>query len=86
MNYLKAVFWDYPQFTDEKYLSEKIKGSDDIFRWILSRFLEYGRAIDTMKYFSIYQINTNIDKIKIRPETRRKWKRLIEVYDTDNRK
>jgi hypothetical protein len=81
MNYLKAIFWDYPQFTDEDYLLNSIKlANKDRFNWILYRFLEYGRAIDTLKYFDLEKIKEKLDELKLKPYTKKKWKRLIEVY------
>jgi hypothetical protein len=81
MNYLKAVFWDYPEFTDETKLMELLRiQNPDVVNWIMYRFLEHGRAIDTLKYFSIYDIKNNIDNIKLKQPTLNKWKRLIEVY------
>lgn len=82
MNMLKAVFWDYPDFTNSEKLRILIKDNRnrDIYLWVLYRFLEYGRAIDTFKYFKISEISKDIDKLKLRPYTRKKWNRLIEVY------
>jgi len=88
MNYLNAVFWDYPQFTNENYLKNIIQESKDdtLYLWILSRFLEYGRVVDTLNYFSIDEISKNISKLKLRPYTQKKWKRMIEVYGKTDRK
>jgi hypothetical protein len=40
INYLKAVFWDYPQFTDENYLwkqeSIKIRESENFLSLLKS--------------------------------------------------
>jgi len=87
MNYLNAVFWDYPQFTDSKYLYETLKneGNASLHNWILKRFLEYGRAVDTMKYFSLHELAEKIDALKLSPYAHRKWKRLLEVYGCSKR-
>jgi len=82
MNYLKAVFWDYPQFADEEslkiYLKQKQKKS--LHMWIMSRFLEYGRVVDTLKYFTINEIAESLPELKISSYTLIKWKRMIELY------
>jgi hypothetical protein len=83
MNYLKAVFWDYPQFLDEDKLLEILHSSNpEIINWFMYRFLEHGRVIDTFKFFSIMDIKNNIGKIKLKQQTLNKWKRLIEVYES----
>ncbi len=82
MNYLKAVFWDYPQFTDEDKLRNylKKKNKESLHMWIMSRFLEYGRVVDTLKYFTINEIAENIPKLSLTSYTLKKWKRMIELY------
>lgn len=82
MNFLRAVFWDYPQFCSEKNLKRKLKNSrgTDIYLWIMRRFLEYGRVIDTLKYFSLEEINNYLAELKISSYTQKKWRRVIEVY------
>ena len=84
MNYLKAVFWDYPQFTDEeslkKYLNEE---KSSLYTWIMYRFLEYGRVVDTLKYFNIKEIAEFLPKLKLSNYTITKWKRMIELYGKD---
>ncbi|MEW6619091.1 MAG: hypothetical protein AB1422_07070 [bacterium] len=88
MNYLKAVFWDYPQFTNKenlkKYLQEEKNSSS--YLWILKRFLEYGRVIDTITYFKIDEIAQQLHNLKLTPYTYRKWTRMIEVYGKPHRK
>jgi hypothetical protein len=79
---LKAVFWDYPEYNDEKKLREAIAAKPDIKKWILSRFLEHGRVIDTLKFFDIGEIDRMINSIRISENARKKWLRLIEVYGT----
>jgi len=84
MNYLKAAFWDYPQFTEEvtirSYLQER-KGST-LYFWLMSRFLEYARVVDTMKFFTIGEIAAQLPHLKLRPYTRKKWTRMVEIYGT----
>lgn len=82
VNMLKAVFWDYPQFTDEGYLREALRENEYgfMFKWILSRFLERARVVETFKYFSIETIATHLSSLRLPPSTRKKWLLLIEVY------
>jgi cephalosporin-C deacetylase-like acetyl esterase len=59
MNYLKAVFWDYPQLTNREQLLKFIqesKKSKKVYRWLLKRFLEHARVVDTLEYFSLQEI------------------------------
>jgi hypothetical protein len=82
MNYLKAVFWDYPQFSDEETLKNYLKQQLDKsqYLWIISRFLEHGRVVDTLKFFTINEIKENLPKLKLSNYTLVKWKRMIELY------
>ena len=82
MNYLKAVFWDYPQFAEEEGLRDYLKQKQEksLYLWIMSRFLEYGRVVDTLKYFTINEIAENLPKLKLSDYTLIKWKRMIEIY------
>ncbi len=82
MNYLKAVFWDYPQFSDEKSLKNYLKKQLDksLYLWIISRFLEHGRVVDTLQFFTINEIKENLPKLKLTDYTLVKWKRMIELY------
>jgi hypothetical protein len=84
MNYLKAVFWDYLQFTekDDFKLSFKDNIGSNIYRWIMSRFLEHGRV----KYFNLLEITEQSPKLKLSSSTYKKWLRLIEVYGIDSEK
>ncbi len=85
---LQAVFWDYPQFLDENNLASIIhtEKDSDIYRWIMNRFLEHGRVVDVLKFFTIQEISQNLDKLKLTDYATQKWKRLIEVYGTAKRK
>ena len=85
VNYLKAVFWDYPQFTDIHFLKDLIRKNKKkkIFLWILARFLEHGRVVDTFKFFHLDEIVENFPKVKLSPYSKKKWQRIIEVYSHD---
>lgn len=85
MNCLKGVFWDYPQFDTEEKVSQALsesKGQGDIqlYRWIMRRFLECCRVVDTLKLFPVRSMNEHFPVLRLRPDTRQKWDRLIEVY------
>ena len=82
MNYLKAVFWDYPQFSNEENLKHYLKQKLDksLYLWIISRFLEHGRVVDTLQFFTINEIKENLPILKLSDYTRVKWKRMIELY------
>jgi hypothetical protein len=79
---LMAVFWDYPKFADEDYLREYLeeKKGENVYYWVMNRFLEYGRVVDTFSFFSIEEISENLDKLKLSKYAVKKWKRMIEVY------
>lgn len=82
MNFLNSVFWDYPEFTNEKNLKKLIQKNKQtpLYLWIMNRFLEYGRVIDVFNFFTIQEINQNIDKLKPTDYTLKKWKRILEIY------
>ncbi len=82
-NFLKAVFWDYPEFTDEKSLAKLIPGefeNIDLRRWFLYRFLENGRVIDTVKYFSLKEIEENLKFLKLSDYALEKWNWILKTY------
>ena len=79
MNFLNAVFWDYPRFTDPEYLQNVIRENAEKRMWILKRFLERGRVVDTWKYFTMPEIAENIPDLQLRPHALKKWKRMIDV-------
>jgi hypothetical protein len=79
---LKRVFWDYDEFQDENKLLQFLKENkhnESVYLWIMSRFLEYGRVVDTIKIFSLEEIKENIDKVKISERSKKKWKRILEL-------
>ena len=82
MNFLKAVFWDYPQFTQEEAVKSSLKGNmgSNIYLWIMGRFLEHGRVVDIFNYFKIQEIAEHLPKLKLTSYTLKKWLRMIEVY------
>jgi len=88
MDYLNAVFWDYPRFTDGKCLKKYIKQNkcNDGYKWVLGRFLEHGRVVDTFKYFSISEIADLLPLLKLSDYSLKKWKRMIQVYNEIKRK
>ncbi|MBU0566705.1 hypothetical protein KKC52_01470 [bacterium] len=88
MNYLKAVFWDYPRWTDVDNLKKTLleNKNNRIYLWILNRFLEYGRVVDTISYFKIDEISKHLPELKLTPYTDKKWKRIIEVYGPSQRR
>ena len=88
MNYLNAVFWDYPQYQDGESLRKIIQDrkNPNLSLWILTRFLEYGRVVDALGYFSLREISEQLPKLKMRPATLKKWKRILEVYGSPERR
>ena len=86
MNSLNSVFWDYPKFTDPRYLRNIIqRRADQKTRlWILKRFLEYGRVVDTWDYFSMAEIAKHFSELNLSPYAHKKWQRMIAVYGESN--
>jgi hypothetical protein len=81
MNYLNAVFWDYPEFTNPETIRQHLQeGNQRVRRWILTRFLEHGRVVDTLKFFPLEAISRELSQLKLTPYTYKKWKRIVEVY------
>lgn len=82
MDYLKAVFWEYPQYSERESLISILKEKSNLYLylWIMRRFLEYGRIVDILGYFKIEEIAEYLQKLKLTPYALKKWKRLIEVY------
>lgn len=84
-NYLKAVFWDYPNLTDPKKIKKVIaearqRDEGKTLFWIMARFLEYGRVKDTAQFFRIQEIQDNLPFLKLSQRSKRRWQKLIEVY------
>jgi prevent-host-death family protein len=83
---LKAVFWDNPDLANEKkfaaFLRRRRETKDAwALEWALTRFLEHGRAVDAMKYFGLDEIHGMLPKLRLSPYTRKKWTRILEVYE-----
>jgi len=82
-NPLKAVFWDYPELTDESVISNKIAEArkavvQDALRWYLARFLERGRAVDTLRFFTLEEIRRHLPSLKISPRAVARWTKILE--------
>jgi len=85
MNTLKAVFWDYPALASPPGLSaflNKHKAQPRVYRWLLRRFLEHGRAVDVLSYFSVREISDALPGLRLTPYSRKKWRRIVEIYGT----
>jgi hypothetical protein len=83
MNFLKAVFWDYPQLANPDELRAFIKNnrhSKKVYFWIMKRFLENGRVVDTLQFFPFSEIAANMNKINLSEYARKKWQRMINFY------
>lgn len=82
INPLCAVFWDYPDFTNQEYLRQCLQQPTDpgMYHWMLQRFLEHGRVVDTLQFFSIEAIAAELPRLSLQPDTVKKWRRMVEVY------
>jgi len=85
MNTLKSVFWDYPDYSDEKtlrfYLQKcREENNTGMYKWLLRRLLEYGRVVDVFEYLSVDEIRTHLNELQLSNYAFRKWRRLMEVY------
>ena len=78
---LKVVFWDYPEFTEESYLIEHLKKDTPLYLWLMKRFPEYGRVVDALHFFNLQDIQRNFNDLKLSEYNKKKWHRMIEVYD-----
>jgi prevent-host-death family protein len=84
-NPLKAVFWDYPDLTDEATLGLRIQEArnspiQDAFRWYLARFLERGRVVDAWRFFRLDEIRRIMPSLRISSRAVAKWTRILEYY------
>jgi hypothetical protein len=63
MNCLKAIFWDYPELTDPDEIRRILmdERSQRVRRWLLKRFLEHGRVMDTLLFFRLDTISNDLD-------------------------
>ena len=85
-NPLKAVFWDYPEFIEEKavreYAEDARRSPDrEALDWVLTRFLERGRVVDVRKFFDWAEIRSALPHLRLTPFARKKWARMLDVYD-----
>lgn len=53
---------------------------NDVYRWVLARFLEHGRVVDAFRFFTAGEIASEMDRIRISSYARKKWTRMLEVY------
>lgn len=79
---LGIVFWDLPKFMDESYLLQFLQEQKNKvpYYWAMTRFLKYGRVVDTLKLFNIKEIIENLDKLQLPEYAVKKWKRMGEVF------
>ncbi len=79
---LQAVFWDYPQFQDENKLRKFLQQNKQqpVYYWIMTRFLEHGRVVDTFGFFNLEEIAKHLNQLRLSQYSRQKWQRLLEVY------
>lgn len=79
---LNSVFWDLPKFKDQEYLKTFLKEQNGKipYYWAMTRFLIYGRIVDTFEFFNINEISKSLDKLKLPEPDLKRWKRMIEVY------
>jgi len=87
-NPLKAVFWDYPELTEEPILRRKIQEARegtprDAFRWYMARFLESGRIAETLRFFGLDEIRRTLSSLKISPRAVSRWTRVLDFYGRD---
>jgi hypothetical protein len=86
-NYLKAVFWDYPELCDPEAVERRLrearaKNDRETVRWIMARFLERGRFRDAKLFFRPKEVRENLEVLRISNRARKKWKRFLEVYES----
>lgn len=81
------MFLDYPELTNPQPLRQRLQqaGKPQLRQWILTRFLEYGRVVDTFAFFSLETIMQEFSHLQLTLYTSKKWKRMIEVYDHTSR-
>ena len=83
-NYLKGVFWDYPNHCDPDNIRTSLENAhknanNQTVYWIMSRFLEKGRVKDIARFFRLKKIRDGLDHLKISPRAMKRWERLLEV-------
>ena len=62
MNYLKAVFWDFPEFTDSNTIRGHLleQHNQRFHCWLLKRFLEHGRVVYTLQFFRLDTVSKEL--------------------------
>ncbi|RLB12015.1 MAG: hypothetical protein DRG63_12290 [Deltaproteobacteria bacterium] len=87
-DFLKVTFWDYSDFANEQRIKEIVRWGweNAIYRWVLKRFMGYGRVVDTFKFFNIDEIASALENPPLSPYAREKWRRMIETYGRSNRR
>jgi hypothetical protein len=79
---LESVFWDHPEFANEPgvrgFLAANPDTADRV--WMLTRFLEHGRFVDTVLFFTLGEIREKLPQVRISDVNRRKWARFLDVY------
>ena len=84
-NYLKAVFWDYPDLCDPNAVGEMLEKAREqsdtqTLRWLMARFLERGRVRDTAFFFRPKEVQDMMRDLRISGRARKRWERLLQVY------
>jgi hypothetical protein len=84
-NYLKAVFWDYPELCDPAAVAEMLKkarknSDSQTLQWLMARFLERGRVRDTALFFRPKEVQEIMKDLRISGRARKRWERLLQVY------
>lgn len=78
---LKVVFWDYKELQDPEAIRHFFeKSSESGQLWVLHRFLEHGRVVDTFAFFHPSIIKLQLHKLRLRPYTLKKWERILDIY------
>lgn len=85
-NYLKAVFWDYPELCEPEAVEKAIKNAKErtdtrTLQWLMARFLERGRVRDTVQFFGAQEVQDMIGDVRISPRAKKRWERLLQVYE-----
>jgi hypothetical protein len=84
-NYLKAVFWDYPELCEPEAVEEAIRNAREkpntvALQWLMARFLERGRVRDTVLLFRPKEVRDMLKDLRISPRAKHRWERLLQVY------
>lgn len=84
-NYLKAVFWDYPELCEPETVEKAIKNARErtdtqTLQWLMARFLERGRVRDTVCFFGAKEVQDMIKDLRISSRAKKRWERLLQVY------